>query len=122
EAGIAAAETVHGIIKDERHPVDVRLVRFGDSTLEFELLVWVGPQILGKPGGTHAKLMWALEEELTRRGIEIPNPQRDIHIRSGSVPVRIEGVYGESVESPGHNTRSRHHGARDQQPTPVGAA
>ncbi|MGZ5121316.1 MAG: mechanosensitive ion channel family protein [Burkholderiales bacterium] len=122
EAGIAAAETVNGIFKDERHPVDVRLVKFGDSTLEFELLVWVGPQILGKPGGTHAKLMWALEGELTRRRIEIPNPQRDIHIRSGSVPVRIEGSSGESVENQADHARWRHHSAREQQPTSVGAA
>ena len=122
EAGIAAAETVQGIMTDDRHPVDVRLVKFGDSTLEFELLVWVGPQILGKPGGTHAKLMWALEEELTRRGIEIPNPQRDIHIRSGSVPVRIEPSSGEIVETRADSGRSRRHGAQEPKPTPMGAA
>jgi small-conductance mechanosensitive channel len=121
EAGIAAAETVQGIIADDRHPVDVRLVKFGDSTLEFELLVWVGPQILGKPGGTHAKLMWALEEELTRRGIEIPNPQRDIHIRSGSVPVRIEPSSSEIVDTRADSPKSSRHGAQEPKPTPMGA-
>jgi small-conductance mechanosensitive channel len=101
--------------------VDVRLVKFGDSTLEFELLVWVGPQILGKPGGTHAKLMWALEEELTRRGIEIPNPQRDIHIRSGSVPVRIEPSSSEIVDTRADSPKSSRHGAQEPKPTPMGA-
>jgi small-conductance mechanosensitive channel len=87
EAGLAAAKTLTGIILDDTHPADVRLVKLGDSSLDFELLVWVGPALVGKPGGTHAKLLWALEDELTRRGIEIPFPQRDLRIRSGSLPI-----------------------------------
>jgi small-conductance mechanosensitive channel len=89
EAAIAAARTLRGIIEDAQHPIDVRLVRFGESSLDFELLVWVGPEILGKPGGTRAKLLWALESELTARGIEIPFPQRDLRIRSGELPIRM---------------------------------
>ena len=83
EAGIAAAQSLRGTIIDERHPADVRLVKLGDSSLDFELLVWVGPELIGRPGGTHAKLLWALEDELSRRGIEIPFPQRELRIRSG---------------------------------------
>jgi small-conductance mechanosensitive channel len=90
-AGIAAARAVEGIIADDQHPVDVRLTKFGDSSLDFELLAWVGPRILGKPGGTHAKLLWALEEQLTARGIEIPYPQQDIRIRE-SAPIRVKDV------------------------------
>ena len=103
EAGLAAADTVKGLIIDETHPVSVLLKAFGDSTLDFELAVWVGPELITKPGGTASRLLWALEEELTRRGIEIPNPQRDIHIRSGPLAVKIEaGVEGarEAVASP----------------------
>ncbi|MEN3354798.1 MAG: hypothetical protein V7640_2956, partial [Betaproteobacteria bacterium] len=87
EAGVAAARTVHGIIIDDTHPADVRLVSLGESSLDFELLVWVGPELIGKPGGTHAKLLWALEDELNRRGIDIPFPQREIHVRS-AVPAQ----------------------------------
>ena len=31
-----------------------------------------------------------MEDELTKRGIEIPNPQRDVHIRSIEVPLKME--------------------------------
>src|SRR6185295_297524 len=90
EAGLAAANSVKGLIMDDQHPTDVRLVRFGESSLDFELLVWVGPDVISRPGGTHARLLWALESELTKRGIEIPNPQRDLHIRSGALAVKVE--------------------------------
>ena len=82
ESGIAAARSVAGIILDEAHAPDVRLVNFGDSSLHFELLVWLGPEIITKPGATQARLLWALEDELKARAIEIPFPQRTIHIRS----------------------------------------
>ena len=84
EAGIAAAKTVDGIIIDDSHPADVRLVCLGESSLDFELLVWVGPELIGKPGGTHGRLLWALEDELNHRGIDIPFPQREIRVRSGA--------------------------------------
>ena len=35
--------------------------------------------------------MWALDDELRARGIEIPFPQRDLHIRSGTLDVRMAG-------------------------------
>jgi small-conductance mechanosensitive channel len=85
EAGLAAARSVKGIMIDEQHPADVRLVNFGDSSLDFELMAWVGPEAITRPGGTNARLLWALEDELARRGLEIPFPQRDLHIRSGTI-------------------------------------
>lgn len=98
EAGLAAAERVAGLIIDERHPADVRLINFGDSSLDFELMVWVGPEALTRPGGTNARLLWALEDELGRRGIEIPFPQRDLHIRSGRLPIDLSQKLEEHAE------------------------
>ena len=86
EAGLAAIANVKGVLSDEVHGADVRLVNFGESSLDFELIAWVGPEAITRPGGTNARILWALEEELTRRGIEIPFPQRDLHIRSSTVP------------------------------------
>lgn len=83
EAGLAAIANVKGVLCDDVHGADVRLVSFGESSLDFELVAWVGPEAITRPGGTNARVLWALEEELTRRGIEIPFPQRDLHIRSG---------------------------------------
>lgn len=90
EAGIAAAAAVEGIILEgaEREP-DVWLVGFGDSSLNFELVVWVGQSLIASPGRTQARLLWALETELVKRGLELPFPQRDLHIRSGILQVSV---------------------------------
>jgi small-conductance mechanosensitive channel len=120
EAGIAAARTLHGIIIDDTHAADVRLVRLGESTLDFELLVWVGPELIGKPGGTHARLLWALEDELNRRGIEIPFPQRDIHIRSGT-PVPLAKSSGEVLESDSDATKNQRGNTGRERPLPASA-
>ena len=41
EAGIAAAARVPGVIQSDARPTEVWLVGFGDSSLNFELLVWL---------------------------------------------------------------------------------
>jgi small-conductance mechanosensitive channel len=90
EAALAAAHSVKGVLIDEQHPVAVFLKRFGDSSLDFEIGVWVGAELVTKPARTISRVLWALEEELTKRGIEIPNPQRDLNIRSAPASLRIE--------------------------------
>lgn len=89
-AALAAAAAVPGLVIDDAHPADVRLVNFGESSLDFQLVAWLQPAAISRPGGTKARFLWALETELTRRGIEMPFPQRDLHIRSGTVAVKIE--------------------------------
>ena len=91
EAGIAAAHNVEGTITDGRRAApDVWLVNFGESSLDFELVVWVDRPLVISPGSTSARYLWALETELGKRGIEIPFPQRDLHIRSGRLTVAID--------------------------------
>ena len=60
---------------------------FGDSALEFELLVWIADppkQLL-----IMSDLYFAIEAALRQHNIEIPFPQRDLHIRSGQLPVDL---------------------------------
>ena len=80
EAGVAAAKSVQGLIIDDRHPVSVLLKGFGESSLDFELRAWVGAELITRPGRTTSQVLWALEEELTKRGIEIPYPQREMRL------------------------------------------
>jgi len=61
----------------------VRLVDFGDSSLDFEFLFWVKRTGVQRPGRVRAEFMWVLETKLREKGIEIPFPQRDLHLRSG---------------------------------------
>ena len=98
EACLAAAQSIKGLLVDEQHPVSVVLRGFGDSSLDFEFRVWVGPDLITRPGGTASRMLWALEDELNKRGIEIPFPQRDIRVRSGSIGVRNEGDEREAAQ------------------------
>lgn len=90
-AALKAAATVDGIIVDDpfRLP-QVWLTEFGDSSLNFELVVWVGNDLMSRPGGTKAMLLWEIDTQLSEHSIEIPFPQRDLHIRSGRLKVALE--------------------------------
>ena len=85
EAGVAAARSVSGILDTDSMTTQVWLVGYGDSNMKYELIVWAGRALTTHPASTHAKLMWALDDELRQRNIEIPFPQRDVHIRSSVI-------------------------------------
>ena len=53
---------------------------FGDSALNFELLVWIKQPPLTDP--IKSSLNFLIESELRNRNISIPFPQRDLHIRN----------------------------------------
>jgi small-conductance mechanosensitive channel len=69
---------------------DVWLVEYGDSSLNFLLLVWVNRQGARRPTRTRAAYLWALETKFREYGIEIPFPQRDLHLKSGWTPPASE--------------------------------
>lgn len=90
EAGISAALSIPGTVNEEHRSPDVWLVKFGESSLDFELVVWVSHELMTAPARTQARYLWAIETELVKRGIEIPFPQRDLHVRSGKLAVTLE--------------------------------
>lgn len=90
EAALAAAEKVSHTVTDERRKTSVWFTKFGDSALEFELAVWIGPGAVNRPGSTLSEYLWALDDTLRERSIEIPFPQRDLHVRSGTLQVAVE--------------------------------
>jgi small-conductance mechanosensitive channel len=88
-AGLAAAQTLSYTCEDATHKADVWLVSLGDSSLNFELVVWVGIDGVRAPSKVQAAYLWAIETELNKAGIEIPFPQRDLHMRSGQLQVQL---------------------------------
>jgi small-conductance mechanosensitive channel len=81
KALLEAAARCEGVLA-EPAPV-VRFRGFGESSLDFELLCWTD-SMLHRPGAFVSRLNFLVHERLTESEIEIPFPQRDVHIRSVS--------------------------------------
>jgi small-conductance mechanosensitive channel len=64
---------------------------FGDSSLNFELGVWTA-DMASKPRRFRSELNFAMERKLRENRIEIPFPQRDLHLRSGSFVAQTPGA------------------------------
>jgi small-conductance mechanosensitive channel len=77
---IEAANAVPFTHRDAARDTDVWLVRFGDNSLDFELVVWINPSAVTRPGAVMATYLWEIETALTQHGIQIPFPQRDIRL------------------------------------------
>lgn len=60
----------------------VWLVGFGESGLDFELLVWPTAEAVKRPAAMHAAYTWAIADALDEAGIEVPFPQTDLRLRS----------------------------------------
>ena len=59
----------------------VRFIEYGNSSINFELLIWIDVRVTPRRN-VRSALYFEIFEEFRKGGIEIPFPQRDIHIRS----------------------------------------
>lgn len=80
---LEAAKAVAFTLPDtDSRKTQVWLIGFGDSSLNFELVVWPTVEAVRRPSAMHAAYTWAIEDALRGAGIEIPFPQLDLRIRS----------------------------------------
>jgi small-conductance mechanosensitive channel len=63
-------------------PPDVLFDNFGDSSLGFNLRVWTD-EYSDKPKVLKSQLYYAIFKKFKEHGVEIPFPQRDLHLKSG---------------------------------------
>lgn len=64
---------------------EVRLLEFADSSINYELLIWIDVRSIAEKD-IRSRMNFLIWEALNEAGIQIPFPQRDIHIRSGALP------------------------------------
>lgn len=80
-------------------PHQVHLTEFGDSSWDMQLRVWV-PNVKERYI-LRNELHQAIVRKFAEMNIEIPFPQRDLHVRSGvPVPVDTNRVEGDSGSKP----------------------
>ena len=74
---------------------------FGDNSLNFELLVWIVEP--NRQPLIRSDLNFSVLGLLKDHGIEIPYPQRDLHIRTGSLPTSLvdpDGLSNPQLKQP----------------------
>lgn len=77
-----AADEHPGVLKTPKPEVVFK--EFGESSLNFNLRVW-SREYIAKPTTLRSELNISIWEKFKANGIEIPFPQRDIHIRHDSI-------------------------------------
>ncbi len=71
----------HPGVLDEPAP-DLWFEGYGDSSLDFKLTVWTS-DFIQRPGVLKSQLYYAVFKKFGEHNIEIPFPQRDLHLKSG---------------------------------------
>ena len=83
KAALEAANNLDYTVKNKKKfAPDVWLVKFGESSLDFELVVWVNHKF-ARMDRIDVRYLWELETSFQKYEINIPFPQRDIHLKSG---------------------------------------
>jgi small-conductance mechanosensitive channel len=66
-------------------PSSAIITGFGESSIDFELRVWT-MDLIHRPGYLKSSLYFDIWEKFKANGIEIPFPQRDVHIKTSGKP------------------------------------
>ena len=78
----AAAEVPFTLTVEGTQAPQVWLVEFGESRVDYLLVVWLNEDAARRNIAIRAAYLWALDTALKKYGIEMPLPQRDLNIRS----------------------------------------
>jgi small-conductance mechanosensitive channel len=81
------AEENEGVLKNPAP--DVLLEEYGDSSINFTLRVWTNEYIT-RPDILKSQIYFLAFKKFKEAGIEIPFPQRDIHVKNDSIKFHSE--------------------------------
>ena len=83
------AAAAHPLVLKDPRP-DVIFTGYGDNSIDFSLRVWTAERAHA-PLSLKSDLYFALFKLFTEHRIELPFPQRDLHIRSSEIPLPYAG-------------------------------
>lgn len=81
---------------------DVLFVEYGESALKFYLRIWTKAYV-DRPLVLKSQLYYAIFRKFRHHGIEIPYPQRQVHIRKGADYPETGTIEDGQGERPQHN-------------------
>jgi small-conductance mechanosensitive channel len=86
-----AGKNPHVVTRDKLYKTTVRMADFGDSSVQFELLFYSDNMF--RIESTKSDIRFQIWHAFKEHGVQIPFPQRDLHIRSaeGLHPKQDEG-------------------------------
>ncbi|MDA1370347.1 MAG: mechanosensitive ion channel [Proteobacteria bacterium] len=90
-----AIDEVDRILKDPQPKCLLR--EFGDSSVDLEIRFWINDPMNGR-ANVISQVLLLIWDKFHEHGIEIPYPQRDLHIRSSSI--------GKLSEDPGESPQA----------------
>jgi small-conductance mechanosensitive channel len=107
-------DTLLAVAREDPHtlkepPPSVFLENFGENAIVFKLVVW-SSEMSARPSRYRSDINFAIAEKFREAGIELPFPQRDLHIRSGVLKV-------ENVTEQGTTKRRESADASSDQPS-----
>lgn len=96
---LEVAEESANVLRDPA-PV-VRFMEFGESGLAFELRAW-STSLVHRKGKLMSELNFAIYDKFVRHEVEMPFPQRDLHIRGGVLEVKgsLSAANGDGAREP----------------------
>jgi small-conductance mechanosensitive channel len=115
----AAAAVPFTLALEGARAPQVWLVGFGESGVDFILAVWLTEDAARRNAAIQAAYLWELDTALKEHCIEIPFPQRDLHLRSafGLSGAEALAALGATAHGDARPTR-----AARAEPAPVAAA
>ncbi len=84
---LEVARENEGVLKEPKP--DVLFDKFDENSLIFNLRIWTR-EYINRPGVLKSQIYYAVFEKFAKNGVEIPYPQRDIHLKSSSAPIFIQ--------------------------------
>ena len=84
---LQAADETPRILKDP--PAVCHMQEFGDSSVNLEIRFWINDPMNGR-ANVISPLLLNIWDKFHEHGIEIPYPQRDLHLRSSDITAAVE--------------------------------